>query len=264
MRSLCELLKEIDQRRDEISALRPFKDWRTLEEIKNFFDLEQTFSSNAIEGYSYTSSETAILINLGLTAGGKPLCDALAVEGLRHAYKFMFEIVQKGDLTEENLKIMHTFLSGSLRNDGVAGKYRNCRVFASGYEREFLNYKKIDKEIQKLIYKYNVLKGSTHPVVLAAKFHKDFVFIHPFADGNGRIARLAMNCILIKNELLPVAIPPINRNIYIDCLEKAWVNDQKFIKFIAESELNVQKDYLRMIRSSDLSPNMSPSMSPRP
>lgn len=258
MKSLCELLKEIDTYREEISSLRPFKDSKTLDEIKNFFDLEQAFSSNAIEGYTYTYSETAVLINFGLTVGGKPLCDALAVEGLRNAYQFMFEIVSNNDLNEDNLKIMHSFLGGSLRNSAITGEYRNFKVFASGYDREFLDHKKIKKEMVKLINKYNILKIRTHPVVLAAEFHKDFVFIHPFADGNGRIARLAMNCILIKNGYLPVAIPPISRRIYIDCLEKAWVDDQKFIKFIAENELYVQKDYLRMIHSSDMSQSMSP------
>lgn len=67
-----------------------------------------------------------------------------------------------------------------------------------------------------------------HPVEFSAILHKKFVFIHPFKDGNGRVARLLMNTVLIQEGFLPALIPPILRSEYISLLEKAHTDDSTF------------------------------------
>ncbi len=74
------------------------------------------------------------------------------------------------------------------------------------------------------------------------------MFIHPFKDGNGRVARLLMNTALIQDGYLPAIIPPILRSEYISLLEKSHKNDKPFIKFIEERELESQKDFLRLLQ----------------
>lgn len=85
-----------------------------------------------------------------------------------------------------------------------------------------------------------------HPVEFAALLHKKFIFIHPFKDGNGRVARFLMNASLIQDGYLPVVISPILRREYISNLEKAHRDDSDFINFIEEREIESQKDILRL------------------
>ncbi|MCX7780874.1 MAG: Fic family protein [Negativicutes bacterium] len=87
-----------------------------------------------------------------------------------------------------------------------------------------------------------------HPVEFAAEVHKDFVFIHPFVDGNGRVARLLTNLVLLQAGYLIVIIPPITRADYISSLEKAHTDASAFRQFIAARVLETQKDYLRLLK----------------
>ena len=105
----------------------------------------------------------------------------------------------------------------------------------------------IKDEINDLCKWINTEMGKYHPVEFAAILHKKFVFIHPFKDGNGRVARLLMNTALIQDGYLPVLIQPILRSEYISLLERAHTNDSSFIGFIIERELESQKDFLRFL-----------------
>ena len=87
-----------------------------------------------------------------------------------------------------------------------------------------------------------------HPVHFAALIHKEFVFIHPFVDGNGRVARLLMNLALLQDGYPITIIPPVLRPDYIRMLEKAHVDDREFTQFIAEQILQTQRDYIRLLR----------------
>lgn len=79
--------------------------------------------------------------------------------------------------------------------------------------------------------------------------HKEFVFIHPFVDGNGRVARLLMNLILLQKSYCIAIIPPVLRGEYIQALEDAHTDDKKFIEFIARVVKETQKDYLRLLKT---------------
>lgn len=86
-----------------------------------------------------------------------------------------------------------------------------------------------------------------HPVELAAQAHKRFVFIHPFMDGNGRVARLLMNLCLLRQGYTLTVVPPFVRVEYIQLLEKAHNDDAPFVEFIADRVLETQKDILSML-----------------
>lgn len=89
----------------------------------------------------------------------------------------------------------------------------------------------------------------SHAVEYSAIAHKGLVFVHPFVDGNGRVARLLMNLILLQKGYCLAIIPPILRRDYINALEKAHIDDKDFRKFIAERVRETQKDYLRLLRA---------------
>ena len=245
---LADLLNRIDANQSIINACRPFENAGLVKEIRDFYRIGIVYSSNAIEGYSYTLSETKILIEDGLTAGGKPLRDAFAVTGLAKAYDYMFSLLHGSGLTEKDLLAMHGMLSNSLENNAKAGAYRDKHVFVTGSRYPVCQPDEIAAHMDALFTRERMTRQDEHPVVHAARFHKDLVFIHPFADGNGRVSRLAMNILFIQNGYLPVVISPVLRHEYMECLEKAQRNDNDFVIFIARSVIETQKDLLRLLR----------------
>ena len=92
------------------------------------------------------------------------------------------------------------------------------------------------------------LKAELHPVEYAAMLHIIFVNLHLFADGNGRVARLLMNLVLLQSGYNIVVIPPIVRADYISAIQKTNNgNNADFINFISEMVLESQKEYLKII-----------------
>lgn len=89
-------------------------------------------------------------------------------------------------------------------------------------------------------------RKEVHPVEAVALAHKEFVFIHPFVDDNGRVARLLMNLILLQENYEIAIIPPIVRNQYIQALEKAYTDDKDFLMFVAKMVKETPHDYLRL------------------
>lgn len=103
--------------------------------------------------------------------------------------------------------------------------------------------------MKKFIKWFNKQENKLHPVEFAALTHKIFVFIHPFIDGNGRLARLLMNLALLRNEYSITLIPPLMRHEYISSLEKAHEDDTDFINFIADRVIATQNDLLRLLKT---------------
>ncbi len=90
-----------------------------------------------------------------------------------------------------------------------------------------------------------------YPIEFAALCHKRLVDIHPFADGNGRTARLLMNLLLMQSDYGIVSISPVLRLDYIQSLitaQKPGCPDpEPFIKLIAECVIETEKDYCRLL-----------------
>ena len=105
--------------------------------------------------------------------------------------------------------------------------------------------------MQKLVKWYNDNEKKLHPIELAATLHQRFVFIHPFVDGNGRVARLLMNLALLRNGYTIAIIPAILRHEYIYSLETAHTRPEVFTDFIADRVIATQLDLLRLMRDDD-------------
>jgi Fic family protein len=92
------------------------------------------------------------------------------------------------------------------------------------------------------------LRKKYHPINFAALAHKEFVFIHPFIDGNGRTSRLLMNLILLQEGYTIAIIPSELRSNYVNVLEQAHENDTNFREFIALRVRETQEKYIRIFR----------------
>lgn len=242
---MVEHLEKLDLYQNAINELRPFVG-EMLKQIKDFYRIGLTWTSNALEGNSLTESETKVLIEDGLTIGGRSLRDMFEAVDHAKAYDYMFTLLRNKEITEKDILYLHKLFYQNIDSD-FAGRYRDIPVFITGSNYPVTRVESIQGEIEDLCKWIKIKRNEHHPVEFAAILHKKFAFIHPFKDGNGRVARLLMNTALIQDGYLPALIPPILRTDYISLLEKAHIDDKPFINFIAERELESQKDFLQLL-----------------
>lgn len=240
------ILTEIDKLQKEINAFRPLEG-DALKQIKEYYRIGLTYSSNALEGNSLTESETKVVIEEGLTIGGKPLKDHFEAIGHSEAFDFIYSLAKRKDIAEAELKGLHRLFYHRI-DEKNAGEYRKQKVYITGSKYPLPAPEKIQTLMQEFIQKLNQQRKERHPVEIAALAHKDFVFIHPFIDGNGRVSRLLMNLILLQDGYNIAIIPPVLRSEYVQTLEKAHTDDKDFMNLIARMVRESQKDYLRLFR----------------
>lgn len=239
-------LVNVDRYQKEVAALHPL-DSDMLSQIRGYYRVWLTWTSNALEGNSLTESETKVLLEDGLTVGGKPLRDVLEAVDHAKAYDYMFTLLGDHRIDEQTVLRLHDLFYRNIEPD-YAGRYRDLKVVITGSHYPTTAPEKLEWEMGRLFEWAEQERGQLHPVEFAAQLHKRFVFIHPFKDGNGRVARLLMNTALIQDGYLPAVIPPILRTEYISLLERAHRDDHDFVQFIAERELESQKEILRLFQ----------------
>lgn len=244
---MSEILFEVDRAQQEINEIRPFSSEMAIR-IKEYFRIGLTYSSNALEGNSLTISETKVVIEDGLTIAGKPLKDHYEASGHSDAFDFMYSLTEGTTFTEDDVKRLHSLFYHRI-NEKDAGSYRKVQTIITGSEYPVPGPDAVPGMMKNFISGLNKLKNGVHPVEYAARIHKEFVFIHPFIDGNGRVARLLMNAALMQAGYIIAVIPPVRRAEYIGALEKAHRNDADFIELVASSVYETQKDLLRMINA---------------
>jgi Fic family protein len=236
---------KIDNLKEKIDGIRPYEG-EMLAQLQAYFRIGLTYSSNALEGNTLTISETKVLLEDGLTVGGKPLKDTYEALGHAKSYDFMFGLIKNREISEKDILAMHKLFYNEIDSE-QAGVYRKQQVFISGSKYPVTKTNAIKTEIAELINWVKNDRQKYHPVEFAALLHKKFVFIHPFIDGNGRLTRLLMNTALIQDGYMIAIIPPILRAEYIALLEKAHKNDNPFIEFIAERVYETQKEIVRLL-----------------
>lgn len=239
------IIEKVDHCHEAISEVRPFEG-HMLEQLKNYYRIGLTWSSNAIEGNTLTISETKVLLEDGLTAGGKSLRDTFETLGHAQAYDFMFTLLRSRQITEADALTMHQMFYKNI-DEIYAGKYRDKQVFITGSNYSVCKPDRIADSMEELFAWVENSRNNFHPVEFAAQLHKRFVFIHPFIDGNGRISRLLMNTALIQDGYMLALIPPILRQEYISTLELAHKDDRPFMNFIAERVYETQKEIMRLL-----------------
>ncbi len=149
-------------------------------------------------------------------------------------------------LNEEAVLTMHKMFYKDIDGE-AAGRYRTGSVIITGSKYAVCKAARIQAEMQRLFIWIKEERGRYHPLEFAAQLHKRFVFIHPFVDGNGRIARLLMNTSLIQDGYMLAVITPVSRLEYISLLEKAHIDDKPFIEFISLRVLLSEKEIMRLL-----------------
>lgn len=218
-----------------------------LANLDEWFRIELTYTSNAIEGNTLGRRETALVVEKGLAIGGKSLLEHM--EAVNHACALDWVKEQANrrphSLTGDDILHIHHLIMKGI-DDLNAGRYRVTPVRISGSAVVLPNPRKVP-DLMNGLAKWLNLATDLHPVELAAEAHYRLVTIHPFTDGNGRTARLLMNMILLMSGYPAAIIRKRDRLAYIESLEKAQLGGSKdaYMKIVARAVDRSLDIYLR-------------------
>lgn len=189
-----------------------------------------THDSTAIEGNSLTLGETVKVLELGLTIGGKPLRDHLEVYGHARAIDLIYGMLRKSAVTEEDLFALHRAVLEPAPLDvfNPVGHWKRTVNGTTGVidgrsvYMEYADPLDVPRLMARWLEDFNrTLDAARRPSSALAAYvraHMGFVRIHPFFDGNGRLARLLANIPVLRNGHPPLLVPAQRRNEYLDLL----------------------------------------------
>ncbi len=251
---LSILLAEATSLRAELDKFRPL-DAVIEARILQKFRLDWNYHSNRIEGNKLTYGETKALILFNLTAKGKPLQDHLETFGHDEAIKWLIDIVKsETEITETFIRQLHELIlkepyqKSAITPNGQKG-FRRIKIGAyktepnhvitkTGETFYFATPEETPAKMHDLMlwYREKRAENSISPILLAAEFHYKFIRIHPFDDGNGRMARLLMNFILMQSGFPPAIIKTEDKENYYAALQQADAGIlEPFVEYIAEN-----------------------------
>lgn len=257
--NLLDILAHIEECKIQVDSLRPISQ-ESMVKLNERLRLEWDYNSNAIEGNTLTFSETRTLILNGYHSGNK---FGRHYEEIKLHHNVLLELE---DLVRQNIPIsevlirnLHRELMGekytittmdsngnSTIREGRPGQYKEIPNGVRRLGEGFRNFTppgiQTESAMQELVswYRHECDSPTLNPVEFASLFHFKFVSIHPFDDGNGRMARILMNLILMRNGYLPAIVRVADRERYIKALAFAQDGDsiEPFVTHIAEETLH--------------------------
>lgn len=221
-----------------LAELRPLSP-EAVASLSAAWDVRMVYESNSIEGNTLTLRETELVLSKGVTVSGKPLKDHLEAVNLSLAWQQVRDLAARAAaFTETDLLDLHKIVLTRV-DDSNAGSYRTHAVRISGSQLIPPNPIKVPDLMESLFAETSTI---TDPAIRAATLHHGIARIHPFTDGNGRTARLAMNFILIAAGYPPVSIPTTLRQDYYNALEAADSGDFKIWLNFLTTQLDTELD----------------------
>jgi Fic family protein len=232
------LLVTLSELQQQWQAQKPLESSQ-LQKLQSYFNLAYTYESNRIEGNTLSLQDTNLVVNEGITIGGKTLQEHLEAINHQEAIHFIEQLVVNLQTFNKSvlLQLHQLILMGiDTKNAGV---FRTVEVRISGSKHLPPSPLLLNDLMDGYFEFYELNKRTMHPVLLAAEMHERLVTIHPFIDGNGRTARLVMNLVLLQNGYTLVNIKGNlkNRLKYYQALEQVQLNHEhtEFYKLILSS-----------------------------
>lgn len=253
--------QELNRLKAELDRLRPLSP-ELMEAIDERIKIEWTYNSNAIEGNTLSLQETSFFLQHGLTSKGKTLLEYLEAQNHAEAIDWLGDMIrQKRPVTEGLIKEFHALLLRGIEHVWVGscgqkikkkltpGQYKlqpNHVITIEGKIHRYCEPIKVPEEMARLVEYINT--SDQHPVEVAARAHYRLLAIHPFDDGNGRVARLLMNLLLMRKGFLPVVIKNEKREEYYRALMEADAGElEPFLKLIRQEAENSLKMVLDLV-----------------
>ena len=241
---------KLDELKARLASMRPLNAGE-LKRLRDEFNIEFTYDTNAIEGSTLTLRETALILQEDITIGEKPLRMHLDAIGHRDAFEYVVSIADTADpLTERRIKEIHSLvLMSDAENRGI---YRRVPITIQGALHTPPQPYLIAPQMEALIAEYDDIKRGRHIIEAIAEFHLRFEGIHPFIDGNGRTGRLIINLELIKAGFLPVNIKFTDRRKYYDCFDSYYGNGHTpdmFAQLVLDYEVEELERHIEILSS---------------
>ncbi len=227
-----------------------------LAQIRNLW----THTSTAIEGNSLTLGDTTFILEEGLTVAGKPLRDHQEIYGHAKAIEIVYALMDKQSLQEEDLFALHRAVLTESVIDiyKPVGKWKNESNFTNyigsdgrQHLREFPAPKKITLLMDQWLERVNrycaTPLAQIDAVSAYANLHLDFVSIHPFFDGNGRVARLVSNLPVLRSGFPPIVVPTEARQEYKRSISdyQATIPALESLENLTDLPDNLERAYFR-------------------
>jgi Fic family protein len=254
------LIASIEQKKAQLDRLRPLSA-AALTQLQKHYDVELTYTSNAIEGNTLTLRETAEVIEHGITVSGKSLRDHLEAVDHYDALLWMRGLAaQPTPIGESTVCELHRRIVARSQPE-IAGIYSQLPRRIAGSRVIFPNPTKIPQ----LMEEFGAwLKAAPSDPASVFETHFRLTAIHPFGDGNGRTARLLMNLMLIRGGYPPVAVRPEDRKTYLDALERGSLAEdlRPFQTFMHERLDSTLGEYLSALREALPQPDPARKTSP--
>lgn len=211
---------------------------KTLLETEKDRIISFIYNTNAIEGNTLTLEETKGVLDGKITAKERKQ-DVKEVQNMKKCIDFLFDY--NGEMNEEMILKLHYIEQKEIMND--AGKYRNVDVRVGNYICP--KWQDVPELMKGFVEWYNVAKKQLRGFELAALVHLKFVKIHPFRDGNGRMARLLMNFVLLKARYPLLNIFNDEKTMYYLVLQKFDFDkkERSFIRYLVEVFVGQYKEY---------------------
>ncbi|HBL74967.1 MAG: hypothetical protein A2W90_06650 [Bacteroidetes bacterium GWF2_42_66] len=259
---------ELKKQLDRLRPISPEMERRIMQK----FRLDWNYNSSNIEGNTLTYGETKALILFGQTAQAKPLRDYLEMLGHDEAIKYIEEVVsQERPLTEIFIREMHKIVLkepyqvDAKTPDGKPvkrwisiGKYKTMPNHVETKTGEMFYFASPEETPAKMYdllkwYEENHELEDIHPVVFATEFHYRFVRIHPFDDGNGRLARLLMNFVLLQKGFPPAIIKTEEKQEYYKALQQADAGQLEFFfEYVCQQVIHSLEIMLKGANGEDI------------
>ena len=243
---LLEQIEELNGRVREmrkVGKLAP----EVLGHIRRHFRIKNIYHSNAIEGNLLDIGETRQVVEVGLTIAGKPLKDQAEAKNLSQALDFLEQLASSTEeqISLQDIRQVHKLILQGI-DDENAGAYRNVEVAISGSDFSPPSPIDVEPQMREFIEWLSPasLDLAENTIQTAAACHAWFAQIHPFADGNGRTARILMNLVLMRAGFPIAVITREDRARYYDALEESQISNlTPFISLLLESVDETLEEY---------------------
>ena len=232
------ILERIFTKKKKLDSLLPLPSV-VVKKLHEYFTIEWTYNSNAIEGNTLSLRETQMVLQEGITIKGKSLREHFEAKNHEKAIYFIEKLVKENyQLTEKDILDIHSLVLDRIEEE-FSGRYRNGLVRITGANFIPPNALKVPDLMGNFVDSVNANPEKLDLISHVAKSHHRFVWIHPFFDGNGRTARLIMNLWLMKYGYPPAVILKNDRKKYYDALNKA--NNGKYEKLVLLTAQSIER-----------------------
>lgn len=215
--STRSLLEQVTVSIEELNQLRPFSS-EIASRVRTSLLPDRIVASLNMEGIIATRRQTLAVMD-ALRISESVGRAELEIANTLRADEYVHDAVERGDRLSERFirQINHLLLDG-IRDDAGAFRAGNVELPGAAFEPPLPT--EVPPLVEQLCEFYPTGE-SVHPILHAAWVHAQFTLIHPFSDGNGRTGRLLQDYTLVRRGLLPVGIPPSERDDYYAALERA-------------------------------------------